>query len=91
MRNHSLKNRTNGEIAKQIWKMDLPVDRNGYVPFGVVLHAALKSFIYSCIIRKLIEKTSLQLLHEFFIHPIKSFVAKSNHFLNCILHMHLQL
>ena len=31
------------EIAKQIWKMDLPVDLNGYVPFGAVLHAALKN------------------------------------------------
>ncbi len=31
------------EIAKQIFKMDLPSDRFGYGPFGVVLHAALKN------------------------------------------------
>jgi hypothetical protein len=31
------------EIARQIWKMDLPVDSQGNVPFGAVLHAAMKN------------------------------------------------
>jgi hypothetical protein len=31
------------DIAKIIFKMDLPSDRKGYVPFGVVLHAAIRN------------------------------------------------
>lgn len=31
------------DVAKEIVKMNLPVDNNGDVPFGVVLHATIKN------------------------------------------------
>merc|ERR1712194_76490 len=31
------------EIAREIFKMDLTVDLDGTVPFGIVLHASLKN------------------------------------------------
>jgi len=52
------------EIAKEIFKMDLQVDLDGTVPFGIVLHAAIKNAYGKKYISEDIEKPPFRVIKQ---------------------------
>jgi len=64
------------EVARQIWKMDLPVDKHGYVPFGVVLHAAMKN-AYGKKFLIDIEKDAYKIIKQLEVQCLAAIILKN--------------
>lgn len=63
------------EIAKEIVKMNMPIDNNGDIPFGVVLHATIKN-AYGKKYLDNIEKEAYKMIKKAEILCIAEIVSK---------------
>jgi hypothetical protein len=69
------------EIAREIFKMDLTVDLDGTVPFGIVLHAALKN-AYGKKFMDDIEKPAYKVIKQAEINCLADILVKTNKAVN---------